>query len=135
MRKWWNKITAAMLALAVIFGGGALAQQLFPRDITLTWTNPTQYEDGSLIEAGDLTDIRVVCYRNNNTVPIIDVTVPAAGEGLLQTETLSVIPQPGTYICEVYARIFDGTESVASNQSLPKKYTGRPKAATGLGAQ
>ena len=122
---------ALLLATATVASG----QQLFPRDITLTWTNPSEYEDGSLIEAGDLTDIRVVCYRNNNTVPIVDVTVPAAGEGLLQTETFSVIPQPGTYVCEVYARIFDGTESVASNQSLPKKYTGRPKAATGLSAQ
>jgi hypothetical protein len=105
----------------------AVAQQLFPADLTLSWVNADQYEDGSLIQAGDLTSVRIECLRNNATVPIISQTFPVTGEGQPQTETIvGAIPQPGTYTCVGYSIIFDGTESVASAPA-EKKYTGRPK--------
>jgi hypothetical protein len=104
----------------------AMAQQEYPRDITLSWTNASQYEDGSLIDAGDLTEVRVECFRNNDATPSFTATVPVTGEGLSQSEIfVGVIPSPGTYRCVSYSIIFDGTESVASN-STSKKYTGKP---------
>ena len=112
----------------------ALAQQLFPAALTLSWTNASQYEDGSTIEAGDLASVRVECTRNNDTVPTFTATVPATGEGLPQSEVFdSAIPNPGTYTCVAFSILFDGTESVASN-STEKKYTGRPKPPSNLGA-
>jgi hypothetical protein len=111
----------------------ALSQTLFPQDLTLSWTNADQYEDSSLIETGDLVSVRVECFRNNATTPIINQTFTVTGEGLPQTEVLlAAIPQPGTYECFGYSVLFDGTESVAST-SATKKYTGRPKPPTGVG--
>lgn len=110
----------------------AMAQQEYPRDITLSWTNASEYEPiapatvGDPIAAGDLTSVRIECFRNNDTVATFTATVPVTGEGLSQSEIfVGVIPSPGTYRCVSYSIIFDGTESVASN-STSKKYTGKP---------
>jgi hypothetical protein len=116
-----------VIFLTVLLSTVTLAQSLFPQDLTLSWTNADQYEDGSLIEAGDLVSVRIECFRNNATVPIISQTFPVTGEGQPQTETIvGAIPQPGTYSCVGYSIIFDDTESVASAPAT-KKYTGRPK--------
>jgi hypothetical protein len=128
--KYMRMLFVSFLLLAL----PAAAQTLFPQDITFEWTNATQYEDGSLIAAGDLTNVRVECFRNNNTVAIINQSFAATGEGLPQTETLvGAIPQPGTYVCYAYSVLFDGTESAASN-SASRKYTGRPKPPAVFGA-
>ena len=112
----------------------ALAQQLFPADLTLSWTNASQYEDGTAIAAGDLASVRVECVRNNDTTPTFTATVPVTGEGQPQSETFTgAIPNPGTYTCVAYSILFDGTESVASN-SAEKKYTGRPRPPENLGS-
>ena len=39
------------------------AQQDYPRDITLSWTNADSYTDGTAIESGDLTGVRIECFR------------------------------------------------------------------------
>ena len=103
----------------------AWAQQDYPRDITLSWTNPSSYTDGSPIAAGDLDSIRVECFRANETVATFTSTVPDTGEGLPQSETyVAVIPGPGTYRCFAYA-IVGTSESDPSNEAT-KKYTGKP---------
>ena len=90
------------IVLALItFSGSAFAQQDFPKDITVSWTNPSEYvpnpdgSPGGLIEAGDLESIRVEIYRQSDTVPVFTATVPDNGEGADQAELfLSAIPQP-----------------------------------------
>lgn len=115
-------LTLVLLA----FSASVSAQSDYPRDITLSWTNPSQYVDGSAIEAGDLDSIRVECFRNNDTVPAFVSTVPDTGEGAPQSETYTgAIPSPGTYACVAYAIVVGGVESDASN-SATRKYTGKP---------
>lgn len=121
-----NKLLAALLLLGM--SATAFGQQDYPRDITLSWQNAAQYESGEQIAAGDLTSVRVECFRNNDLVPSFTATVPVTGEGLPQAEDFAgVIPNPGTYSCVAYSIIFDGTESVVSGAAI-RKYTGKPKA-------
>ena len=118
----------------LLFAGAALSQTLFPQDITFSWLNADQYEDGSLIELGptDVFSVRIDCVRNNNAVPILSQTFTATGPGLTQTEVVvGGIPQPGTYTCVGYS-IVNGIESQPS-ASIEKKYTGRPKPPTSMG--
>lgn len=118
------KLLAAALLLVPTL---ALSQANYPRDITFTWTNASQYEDGTLIEAGDLTEVRIECVRNSDVALTFTATIPVTGEGVAQSETFTgVIPNPGTYHCVGYSIIFDGTESVAS-VSVARKYTGKPQ--------
>ena len=115
-----------LIILLLFLAGSAFAQQDYPRAITLSWTNPTQYVDGSLIEAGDLESIRVECFKNNDTVATFVSTVPDTGEGLSQSETFpAVIPSPGTYRCFAVAIVVGGAESDPSNEAF-KKFTGKP---------
>jgi len=115
-----------LLFLVLLFAGAALGQQDYPRDITISWTNADQYTDGTAIEAGDLTGVRVECFRQNDTTPMLTGTFPPTAEGAPQTETFSgAIPQPGTYTCYGYSIVIGGIESDASNPAA-KKYTGKP---------
>jgi hypothetical protein len=115
------------VVLLALLAGAALAQQDYPRDITLSWVNASQYVDGTTIEAGDLTNVRIECFRQNDTVPTVTGTFPATGEGLAQTETLvGAIPNPGTYTCYGYSVVVGDIESDASNPSS-KKYVGKPQ--------
>jgi hypothetical protein len=108
----------------------AFAQQDYPRDITLSWTNASQYTDGTVIEAGDLTGTRIECFRQNDTVPIVTGTFVPTGEGLAQTETFAgAIPNPGTYTCFGWSIVIGGIESDASNPAS-KKYVGKPNPPT-----
>jgi hypothetical protein len=108
----------------------ANAQQEYPRDITLSWTNASQYTDGTDIEAGDLTGTRIECFRQNDTVPMLTGTFVPTGEGVPQTETfVGSIPQPGTYTCYGYSIVIGGIESDASAPAQ-KKYVGKPRAPT-----
>lgn len=124
--------------LLLLFAGAASAQQTFPQDITVTFTNADSYTDGTPMEPGDLTcegtevvgtdcGLRFELFRNNNTVPIAVVNVPANGEGQIQTEVLvGIIPQPGTYHLVGYSNVF-GISSDPSAPSNTKKYTGKPR--------
>ena len=115
-----------LIAALLLFPALAVAQQAYPRDITLSWANPSTYVDGSVIEAGDLESIRVECFRQNDTIATFTSTVPDTGEGLAQSETfVGVIPSPGTYSCFAYAIVVGGAESDPSNEAI-KKYTGKP---------
>lgn len=120
MRKFW---------LLILFAAPfAYAQQDYPRDITLSWTNADSYVDGTPIEAGDLTGVRIECFRQNETVPIVTGTFPPTGEGAVQTETFEgSIPQPGTYTCYGYSIVIGGIESDPSSPAQ-KKYVGKPNA-------
>ena len=121
----------------MLLSAGVLAQQDYPRDITINFVNADSYTDGTLMESGDLTcegdeivgtdcGLRFEVYRQNDTVPSAVVNVPASGEGLAQSEVLSgVIPNPGTYYVIGYSNVF-GVSSDPSNPSNPKKYTGKP---------
>ena len=112
--------------LLLVVAGAACAQQDYPRDITLSWTNASQYTDGTAIEAGDLTGTRIECFRQNDTVPIVTGTFVPTGEGQPQTEVFAgSIPQPGTYTCFGYSVVIGGIESDASNPAS-KKYVGKP---------
>lgn len=121
----------AMKYLAVIFlllaAGTASAQNAsYPRDLTLSWINADSYVDGTAIEAGDLTGVRLECFRQNDTVPIFTSEIPAAGEGVTQSEVFTgAIPQPGTYTCYGYSIVVGGIESDASNPAQ-RKYVGKP---------
>lgn len=108
----------------------SFAQQDYPRDITLSWTNASLYTDGTAIEAGDLTGTRIECFRQNETVPMLTGTFVPTGEGAPQTETFAAaIPQPGTYTCFGYSIVIGGIESDASSPAQ-KKYTGKPNPPT-----
>jgi len=112
--------------IAILLTTTVLAQQDYPRDLTLAWVNADQYVDGSIIQPGDLVEVRVECFRNNDATPVVTTTVAAAGEGVQQTETLAgVIPAPGNYQCYAYSIVTGGAESDASN-SATRKYTGKP---------
>ena len=116
-----------LLILVLFLSPAAFAQQDYPRDITLSWTNASQYEDGSIIEAGDLTNVRIECFRQNDVAATFTATVPVTGEGATQSEVFTgVIPSPGTYSCVGFSIIFDGTESVASAPAV-RKFTGKPR--------
>lgn len=120
-------ITAILLlgATSVAYG-----QQDYPRDITLEWVNASQYVDGTDIEAGDLTGVKVDCYRQNDTVPMLSAIVPATGEGAAQVETyVGAIPNPGTYRCEAFSIVIGDIYSDASDPTF-KKYVGKPKRVT-----
>jgi hypothetical protein len=122
--------TLKMLAGALMFFGAAFTHAQgnnFPRDLTLSWTNASQYEDGTLIEAGDLTEVRFECSNNSQpTVLVVDATVAATGEGAPQSEVfVGVIPSAGRYTCYGYSRVTDGTESAASTPAA-KKFLGIP---------
>ena len=116
------------LTLLMLLTSTAFAQQEYPRDITLSWTNPSLYVDGTPIQAGDLTQIRLECYRHDDAItPVFSNVEVALGEGVPQSVTyLGVIPRPGTYTCYGYAAVADGTES---DPSLPdaQKYLGKPQ--------
>ncbi len=108
----------------------AFAQQDFPKDLTVSWTNPSLYTDDTLIEAGDLDAIRIEVYRQNDIVPVFTATIPDSGEGLPQSELfLAAIPQPGTYRIEEYAIVVGGVESDPSVPAF-QKYTGKPRRIT-----
>ena len=92
--------------------------------------NSSEYVDNTPIEAGDLINVRIECFRQNDVVPLVTGNFAVTGEGLPQSELLvGVIPQPGTYQCFAYSVVIGGIESDASNPSF-KKYVGKPKAAT-----
>lgn len=116
------------IALSLLLASGlAYGQQDFPRDITVSWTNADSYIDDTPIEAGDLENVRIEIYRQNDTVPVLTATIPANGEGLEQAETfLAAIPNPGTYRIEGYSIVIGGVESDASTP-LFKKYVGKPR--------
>jgi hypothetical protein len=121
-----------LLVIALLlFTQTIYAQQDYPREITVDWTNPTQYVDGSIIEAGDLESIRIEVFRHDDPVtPVYTATVPDTGEGLSQSEVFAdAIPQPGTYTVYGYAIVVDGTESDPSAPAQ-KKYTGKPRPIT-----
>jgi len=119
--------------LLLLLSSTAFGQQNFPRDVTVSWTNPTQYTDGSLIEAGDLENIRIEIFRNNDPVtPIFTSTVTDTGEGQPQSEVFALaIPGPGTYDIYGYAIVVGGEESDASSPAS-KKYTGKPQKITSV---
>jgi hypothetical protein len=125
-------ITRLFIAVLFLFPAIAFGQQAFPRDITLSWTNPDSYVPvapatvGEPIAPGDLESIRVECFRNSETTPAFTRVVPDTGEGQPQSETfVGVIPQPGTYRCFAYATVVGGAESDPSNEAL-RKFTGKP---------
>ena len=98
----------------------------YPRDIALSWTNASEYVDGTSIEAGELTEVMVECYRNQETTPTFQVSVPANGVGQPQTYVFQdQIPQPGTYTCYGYSIVYDGQMSDQSNPAS-RKYVGKP---------
>ena len=120
-----------MRKLLVLFASlmtfNVCAQQNYPRDITLSWTNTDTFVGGTLMEPGDLESVRVECFRHSDPVnPTFTATVPDTGEGQPQTETfVGVIPQPGTYNCFAYSIVIDGQESDPSDQAS-SKYVGKP---------
>lgn len=117
-----------IIALFAIGPSTANAQSSYPRDITLSWVWPTTYVDTTLIQPGDLRGGDLYCFRNNDTVPVVD-TVPVIIAGLpgsAQSETfLGVIPQPGTYHCFLTAVTIDEVSSDFSNEAS-KRFTGKP---------
>lgn len=113
------------LILALILSSPAWAAD-YPRDITLSWTNASTYVDNTLIEAGDLTEVRIDCFRQGDGSLTFSTNVPVTGVGLPQTETFAqLIPQPGTYLCYGYSVMYEGTESDASNEAR-QKFIGKP---------
>lgn len=125
------KTVKGVAALLVMFAAtAAFGQQDYPRDITLSWVNASEYVDGTSIESGDLTGVRIECFRQNDTTPILTGTFPATGEGAAQTETfVDSIPQPGTYTCYGYSIVIGGIESDPSTPAQ-KKYVGKPRPPT-----
>jgi hypothetical protein len=118
--------------LLLAFSSAVFAQQDYPREITVSWTNADAYVDGTLIEPGDLEMVRIEIYRQNDLVPAFTATIPVTGEGALQSEVFAnAIPQPGTYRIEGYSIVVGGIESDASVPAF-KKYVGKPRSITNI---
>jgi hypothetical protein len=119
-----RKVTVLIMLL---LGAAAVAQQNYPRDITLSWTAPVLYVDGTAIQQGDLKETRIYCERNDGSV-VIDEAVPMiGGPGDPQEYVFSgAIPQPGTYTCTSFAVTIDDISSDASDPATIK-YTGKPQ--------
>lgn len=97
----------------------------YPRDVSVEWTNASEYVDGSLIQEGELEAVRIEIYRQQDAVPVFVATVPVSGVGLAQSEVFAgAVQQPGTYLIYGYS-IAGGIESDPSN-SVSRKYTGKP---------
>ena len=117
--------------LLLLLSSIAYGQQNYPLDVTLCWTNPTEYTDNSLIQDGDIASVRITGARHDGTA-LPDQSVVSDAPGLRQCATFTgVIPQPGTYSFFAYAITVDSISSDASNQA-DKKYTGKPKPITVL---
>jgi len=114
-----------LLPLLLVFSNAYAAD--YPRDLTLSWVNPSAYEDGTPLLPGELVSVRLECVRGSDPTPVINVTLPAGTIGAQQSEALvGAIPIPGTYACWGYAIPIDADqESVASN-TASKKFTGKP---------
>ena len=132
LKSLWAKITSAtsrlFLGIMMFFAAFANAQDAsYPRDLTLTWTNPSMYTDGGVIEAGDLESVRFECANNlTPTVLVLDASLADNGEGQPQSNTWpGIIPGSGTYTCYAWATVVDGSESAASAPAL-KKHLGTP---------
>jgi len=116
----------ALFALG--FSSVANSQSTYPRDITLSWTWPILYTDATEIQDGDLRGGDLYCFRNQDTVPVVD-TVPVIIEGLpgsaQETTFVGAIPQPGKYRCFLTAVTVDELSSDFSNEAF-KRFTGKP---------
>jgi len=124
MKKYFFAVFLLMVS------GISYGQQSYPRDIALSWVNASQYVDGTPIEAGDLTGVKLDCYRQNDLVPLFSAIIPALGEGLAQSENFAgAIPKPGTYRCEGFSIVIGDIYSDASNPAF-KKFVGKPKSIT-----
>ena len=114
--------------LMYLFAALSVAQDAsFPRDLTLQWTNASEYTDSTAIAAGDLTGVRLECSNNlTPTVLIVNQTVVPTGEGTVQEEIfVGVVPTAGEYTCYGWSIVADGSESGPSNAST-KKVLGTP---------
>ena len=107
------------------------AQQDYPRDLELSWTQPTQYTDGTPIGTGELRGVLITCWRSNDPNTLVieqERTAPTPG-GQYSYNFVGVIPQPGTYNCVAYAVTLDDIYSDMSN-TIDRKYTGKPNPQT-----
>jgi hypothetical protein len=115
-----KKLLLLLLLPLPCFAGG------FPQSLTLSWTNSSQYVDGSPIEAVDLTGLRIECIRANDGSPLLVGTFVPTGVGLEQSETfVDVINRAGTVECVAFTIVSDGDESDASN-TASRKFIGKP---------
>ena len=117
-------LTSAVLLFTSML---AFSQSNYPRDIELSWTNPSNYVDGTSIQPGDLDFTRLVCDRHDG-VNFIDQNIPLGADipgGPSLVVLTGAVPKPGTYNCSAFSVTIDGTSSDASNV-VAKKYTGKP---------
>ena len=103
----------------------------FPRDLSASWVNPDSFIDGTLMEPGDLTGVRLECFRLNDAAPVITANFPSVtGEGQPQSEVLTgAIQRPGTYTCYAYSIVIGGIESDPSDPASVK-HVGKPNPPT-----
>ena len=99
---------------------------------TITWTNPSLWEDGSPLTADQLDDI-LIQWGNNPNGPFNEgsQTVVAGAPG--STQSITVERQVLGNRCYVAFAIADGISSVSTN-AVCKQIRGRPNPPTGLGA-
>jgi hypothetical protein len=105
-----------------------LAQSSYPRDISHCWTLPSLNTDGSSIQDGDLSHVRIVTVRNSGET-VLDTNIPIGD--LLPGDrqcfnSVGAIPGPGQYASVAYAVTVDDISSDASNEAY-KRYTGKPQ--------
>ena len=121
-----------ILLLGLLAFGTVSAQQAYPRDITLRWTNPSTYVGGEAILEGDLRGIVASCIRQDNTIAFDTEIAINPVVGSTQEHTFAgSIPQPGSYTCAVFAVTVDNVEGDPSNLVI-QKYTGKPERITDL---
>lgn len=119
-----------MIGLFLLFVSlPAMAQQGYPRDITLTFRWPTTYVSGELIQEGDLRGGDAICFRNQELAPTFDLRMDI-GVPLGSLESIlfaGVIPRPGNYRCFVTAVTVDEISSDLSDEAR-RRFTGKPMA-------
>lgn len=107
--------SALVLALAVIGATRALAA-----DVTVTWTHPTQFTDGSTLALGQIASTRVEygsCSGSAFGTRVGDVTVPAPA-----TTTTIAGFAPGTHCFRAFTRT---TAAAGGQESAPSAVASR----------
>jgi hypothetical protein len=119
------KIVGALVIafLVAYFAEKALAA--FPVDVRLTWTDPVQYEDGSvLVPDTDLVQYEVYCEKNQ--AEVFRQSWPKE-VGVTTASFAGAFDGAGTYTCYLRTQAQNGGWSVYSAPAT-KQVTGNPNA-------
>lgn len=108
----------AILRITVLL---LLSSITFATDFTVSWTPPTQYEDGATLLEQDLDFYTFYCDGNR----IVDL------DSIVGTWTAIIaFTEPGTYVCGLTVTDLNGEQSDLSNTKVFMKGPRKPRPPT-----